>query len=335
MISPSLVDTQLELLQGEAIMEVVGIIRGSRVEMVDHNATITFDANGLYRIRAGDAPTAAVFAGSLEVVLGSQRIKLGKGHQSLLTENLKSEKVDLTEDDDLYAWSSVRSQYEAAASYQAAMQVAASGQSLTGWYFYDLLDCWAWLPGGAFFSPFGWGFYPTWSVSGARVLKCTVLRGGHWATDRPKPVGGTYEDSRRHWVGLGSTRTVPIDPRHPPILGMVATSPQGEHEARAGVSFSSIMRSQRRDAASFTRGNSGHAGGTFQRGASRVENRGSGGAARMASNSGARSSGGSHGGGGGSMGGGGSHGGGGGGGTGGGSHGGGGGGQSSGGGGHK
>lgn len=237
MISPSLVDSHLELLQGEAIIEAVGMIHGSQVQVVDHGAVVTLDANGLYRLRAGAAPTAAVIAGSVEVLLGSQKIKLGKGRQTSLVDVLRAEKADLGEDDDLYAWSSIRSQYEAAASYQAALVAGAQGQYQTGWFFSDVMDSWAWLPGRTCFSPFGWGFYPAWGVYRATVVSCPVLRGGHWKPV-PKPVGGGYENGYRHWVGMGATRTVPIDPRHPPSVGLLNGSPLMEHVARRDVSIS-------------------------------------------------------------------------------------------------
>jgi len=244
MVTPSLVDTHLELLQGEAIIEAVGIIRGSQVSVADNGAAasgaaITIAANGLYRIRG---QSAAVYSGNMEVTLGGQAIKLGKGRQTQFVQPIRSEKMDMDEGDELYAWSSVRSQYEAAASYQAARASAFSGQNQTGWLFYDVFDTWAWLPQRTFFSPFGWGFYPSGLAGSAPVVVCTVLRGGHWG-NRPRPIGPV------RWYGLGTTREVPIDPKHPPVLNFVAGTPRVQQQMRSGEQVSFVSRSGGRQGA--------------------------------------------------------------------------------------
>jgi len=232
MLTPSLVDTRLELLQGEAMIEAVGIIRGSQVSVTASGAVITINANGLYRIRSN---TAAVYSGSLDVTLGTQTIKLGKNHQTQLVVPLRSEKMNLDEADELYAWSSVRSQYEAAASYQAALTSRLSGQNQTGWLFYDLFDTWAWLPQQTFFSPYGWGYYPAGLAGSAPVVVCTVMRGGHWGNG-PHPIGPA------RWFGLGSTREVPIDPKHPPVVNFVAGTPRVQQQMRSSQQVSVLSR---------------------------------------------------------------------------------------------
>src|ERR1700733_12539304 len=181
MISPSLIAPRFELQQGEASLEGGGLIRGSHIEVVDQNALILIEKDGLYRMTAGVASTVAVIEGSAQVTLLDQTIKLSKGRQTVLLGTLESTKFDLAQDDDLYAWSSVRSQYEAVASYDAAGRLAAADQFTTvGWYFNSFAGCWAWLPIGRCFSPFGWGFYSPLRVGGATVVRCPVFRGGRW-----------------------------------------------------------------------------------------------------------------------------------------------------------
>ncbi len=224
MVSASLVTPRFELVQGEAMVEVVGLLHGSQIEVVDQSALVVIEKDGLYRFTGGGAgPTAAVIEGSAQVTVGERTIKLGKGRQIALVGELKSEKFNMAQDDYLYAWSSVRSQYEAAASYDAASQLAGGDDAATvGWYFNSGLDCWAWLPDGKFFSPFGWGFYSPVVVGGATVVRCPVLRGGHWH-HRPKNADGS--DGGRQWVGMGTTRPVAIDPKHPPALQRITGSP--------------------------------------------------------------------------------------------------------------
>jgi len=250
MIAPSLTNSQVELVQGEAILEVIGLMHGSSIEVRDQGALIWLEKDGLYRMTAGTAPTAAVIAGSAQVTLLDRTIKLGKGRQTMLAGILQSEKFDRALDDELFAWSSVRSQYEAAASYDAATRMAQAGQyGALGWYFNDVLDCWAWLPFGRFFSPFGWGFYSPVTVGGATVVKCTVVRGGHWPKGPHKPIDGTVV--HEHWVGLGTTRTVAINP----TKGMVAVG-----RAHTGRQASAARSGSAGSAHSFSGGGM-HAGG--------------------------------------------------------------------------
>ncbi len=249
MLAPSLTNSRVELLQGEAILEVIGLIHGSQIEIVDQGALILIENDGLYRMTAGAVPTAAVIEGSAQVTLQGRTTKLGKGRQTLLAGALQSKKLDLTQQDDLYAWSSVRSQYEAAANYDAASRLAQAGQyGALGWYFNDVLDCWAWLPFGSFFSPFGWGFYSPVTVGGATIVKCTVLRGGSWSKGPHKPIDGTG-NNHLHWVGLGMARMVAINPKHPPATRVITGSPLANQLARAhgmvtGFSGGSHSKSQ-------------------------------------------------------------------------------------------
>ena len=234
MVSPSLVNPRLDLLQGEAILEVMGLMRGNQIEIVDQGALIVIAKDGLYRLTAGAPATAAVIQGSAEVMVLNENIKLGKGRQTGLVGVLRSEKFEAALDDDLYAWSSVRAQYEAAASYDLATRLAQGGlYGAVGWYFNDVLDSWAWLPFGSFFSQFGWGFYSPVTVGSATIVRCSVLRGGSWFKGPHPPIDGVV-NIHRHWVGMGTTRVVAIDPEHPPAGNVVTGSPQANREARLG-----------------------------------------------------------------------------------------------------
>jgi hypothetical protein len=159
MMSTSLIKTQVELTHGEAIVEVAQLIKDNNVAVLDHGAFIKFLKTGLYRISAEGTPMAAVLDGKAEVSNGDQSIKLSKGHQTVIAENMKSEKFDTKKEDDLYAWSNVRSEYNAGASYMAASAYG-TGPYYPGWFWAAGLDSWAWLPyGGYAYSPFGWGYF--------------------------------------------------------------------------------------------------------------------------------------------------------------------------------
>ncbi len=245
MIAPSLVNTQLAVVRGEAIIEAVGLVKGNTIAVTDHGGSITIERNGLYRFKADDPPAVAVLQGKALVYLGEKKVDLDKNHEVILAANLQAKKFDPKQEDDLYAWSNVRSEYEAAASYQAAQSVASSSGANTwsvasgygaydpGWFWNSAFGSYAWLPGyGAFYSPFGYGFYAPGAVGYAPVVTTTVYRGGTWnSTNHP---GWTHH----HWSGSSITASVPINTKNPPAVGVIASSPFAAQQARVQAAHS-------------------------------------------------------------------------------------------------
>jgi uncharacterized membrane protein YgcG len=248
MISPSLTNAQIEVTRGEVMLEAAGLTKDNNVQIINHGASITIAKNGLYRFNAGDPPMAAVIDGKAQVNFGERKIDLKKGRETVLSENLKPEKFDKKKDDELYAWSNVRSQYNAAASYQAATNLSATnygGYGLSaygpGWYWNNAFDSWAWLPGsGAFYSPFGWGFYSPGVVAYAPVVTGRVYRGGHWDrgngnNNNGQPGKGNGNWNHHHWNGTGTNAAVPVNPNRPPAVGAFTGSPWANHAARSAA----------------------------------------------------------------------------------------------------
>ena len=99
---------------------------------------------------------------------------------------LKTQSFDKDRDDDLYAWSNIRSQYNAGLTYQAARTAASSSNNGLfggygysgfygqGWYWSNGFNSWLWMPGSAYYSPFGWGFYGPGYVMYAPVVTVPV-----------------------------------------------------------------------------------------------------------------------------------------------------------------
>ncbi len=262
MISPSLTGTQVEVAKGETMIEAAGLVKDNNIQIIDHGASITIEKNGLYRITGDNPPTVAVLDGRADVAYGEKKVELGRGRQVTIAEGLREEKVDTKKEDDLYAWSNVRSEYEAAATYRVAKAASVDsnygyggwygygfdGGLGPGWYWNNGFNSWAWLPGNAaFFSPFGWGFYGPGVVAYAPVVYAPVYRTGNWQNG--------------HWTGRSTNATVPVSPKNPPAVGVATTASPFQNQvvrSQAAQSFaaSGFRTSNGTPAASF----SGHAG---------------------------------------------------------------------------
>ncbi|HEX4748384.1 MAG TPA: hypothetical protein VH302_02480 [Bryobacteraceae bacterium] len=241
MISPTILNTQFAVLSGEAMVEAAGLIKDNTVVVTDHGATITIEKNGLYRFIADAEPSAAVIDGKALVYFGDKKVDLGKDHEAFLTGSLETKKFNPKQPDDLYAWSNIRSEYEAAATYQSAQALSGSssygfatdagygGYYGPGWMWNGAFSSYAWLPAnGAFYSPFGWGFYSPGMVGYAPVVTTGIYRGGTWVNGKP----GTWQPGHHHWNGGAITATVPVNTKNPPAVGVLAASPYALHEAR-------------------------------------------------------------------------------------------------------
>src|SRR4051794_14123319 len=250
LISPSLTNTQVEVSRGEVMLEATGLIKDQSVQILNRENSMTISKNGLYRFTADDPPTAAVLDGKASIAFRDHKIDLKKGKQVVLAADLKPAKFDSKKEDSLFAWSNVRSEYEAAVTYRIAQSAYNSspgrwrgfgynGFSGPGWYWNDGFSSWAWLPGaGAFYSPFGYGFYSPGLVMNAPVVLAQVYRGRL-----------NYGSSQVHdGVGLprnGVMTQVPINPNNPAAVGMVTASPWANQQARMAAARSMMESGMR------------------------------------------------------------------------------------------
>lgn len=164
MISPSLTDTEVELMQGNATVEVTQIHRENDLRIVEDGKSTELVKNGLYEFDA-DHQQVRVFDGEALVQDGEKQVKIKGGHEVDFSagEPLKARKFDKqsVESTDLYRWTSLRSSYLAEANADAARTYVAGGWGgYDGWYWDPWFGAYTFLPGdGIFYSPFGWGFY--------------------------------------------------------------------------------------------------------------------------------------------------------------------------------
>jgi hypothetical protein len=172
MVSNSLVNTQVQLQSGRAMVEVDQISPENRVTVVDNGITTQLEKRGIYEFNA-QTPLVQVYDGKAVVRVDDKTIDVDKGHELTLVASakLKPQKFDRKATGELYAWSSLRSQYMAEANVSSAQMIYVNNPWWwygTGWYWNPWYASWAFVPGaGYFYSPFGFGFYaPVYAYTG-------------------------------------------------------------------------------------------------------------------------------------------------------------------------
>jgi len=247
MLKPSLIDTQIAIEGGESMLEVDEYVKDAHLTISMHGGLTQIEKNGLYRFMADGNASVAVIDGKVEVSFGDKRASLGKGHEALLKDALKVKDFDKSQEDELFAWSNIRSQYNASLTYQAAKTAYGSGGGYgnggygnglynggyfggmngfygSGWYWSNGFSSWLWMPGGEFFSPFGWGFYGPGYAYYAPVVTVPVAVAGGVGTPVKRPG---------HPLPVATAMmSVPVNPKHVPGIGVYSASPAQYEVAR-------------------------------------------------------------------------------------------------------
>jgi len=192
MISPGLSDTQVELIHGEAQIEVTDISKENHIRVINHGVSTTLVKKGLYSFNA-ETPTVSVYEGKAEVQSGDSRVSIGKGKQVFLTAGpLRAVSFDREHKDELYQWSSLRDRYLAEASMGSARVYVVNpyGWYGSGWYWNPYFSAYSFIPGaGYLYSPFGYGFYSPFAFYGYGYGG-GFYRGGGFR--RVAPVGRSF-----------------------------------------------------------------------------------------------------------------------------------------------
>jgi FecR protein len=209
MVSPSLTNTEVELEQGHAIVEVDEIHPENNIRINAGTSTTRLLKTGLYDFDLRRS-SLMVFDGKAEVREGDAQTTVKGGHEVALNDHsakLKAYRFDkkANEEGDLYRWSSLRSSYLAEANVDAAGLYAVNGAGPwgpgwwgTAWYWDPWFNAFTFIPGdGIFYSPFGWGFYSPWLVYGAPFW------GYGWGGYGYHPYVHHFGENVRNW-GPGS-----------------------------------------------------------------------------------------------------------------------------------
>ncbi|HEX7361664.1 MAG TPA: hypothetical protein VF283_14335 [Bryobacteraceae bacterium] len=227
MMKLSLIDIQVRVERGEAMLEVDELTKDNDIRILpgSGSGSVLIRKPGLYRFTANGQPTITVLKGKVEVSYEGRKVRLGKHHEVALAQGIEKLKFNKKKEDDLYAWSNGRSEYESAASYQTAesawqnrgLYTAFGGFAAPGWAWNPMFSSWAWLPGAgmSFFSPFGFGFFAP-AVVGYAPIAYASTGGRRWR--------GPWHGGHRRWV------PVAVNPAHPPATG---AAPRSIAEQRA------------------------------------------------------------------------------------------------------
>jgi hypothetical protein len=169
LLAGGLTNTRVEIVRGQAMIEADDLHPENNLQVVDHGATARIEKNGLYRFDA-ERQLIAVYDGKAIVQENDQSVEVKKDRAvGVGTTPLKAKKFDKNgSEDDLYAWSKLRSEYLAEANASSARTIVINnGWYGPGWYWNRWYSAYTFMPGyGFLYSPFGWGFGAPWAYGG-------------------------------------------------------------------------------------------------------------------------------------------------------------------------
>jgi hypothetical protein len=202
MISGNLTNTEVALNQGEAMLEVDQIYQQNSIRISQPGATTRVVKTGLYDFDAANQQVR-VFDGKADVTAGDHETTVKGGHEVALNTDGKIkaqgfDKKDVERSDDLYRWSSLRSEYLSEANVDTARLYVANGWYGPGWwgpgwYWDPWYSGFTFVPGaGLFYNPFGWGFYSPLLVYRAPVVAGHVPHAFNGS--RPVAIGSGFHN---------------------------------------------------------------------------------------------------------------------------------------------
>jgi hypothetical protein len=159
MVADSLTNTELELLKGEAMVEVTDLYKENDIRIREGNATARLLKPGLYDFDLNQNEIR-VFNGKASVTEGDRHVMLKSGRDTALTGDsfTKPRKFDKEAfENDLYRWSNLRSTYIAEANEGSGQWTMAYGWYGPGWWGPGWWGPgWGWGWGGWGWDGWGW-----------------------------------------------------------------------------------------------------------------------------------------------------------------------------------
>ena len=188
MVSNKLTDTQVEILNGSALVEADEILKDNRIVVKMRDTETVLLKNGLYHFNA-DAGQVRAFEGKAQVSEASNATELKGGRTLLVGASRTPDKFNKDKSkDELYAWSQQRDSRLALANVSVARGTSGSLSSSL-WAWDSWLGMYTFLPRSGYINnPFGIPWYSPATV---------------WIAFRPAP---TYDyqgnTSAGNWQGV-------------------------------------------------------------------------------------------------------------------------------------
>jgi hypothetical protein len=258
MVTNRLIDTRVEFLSGSVLVEADELLKDNAVTIVYADYTVQLERKGIYRFDS-TPPAVRVYDGEAMVLYNGKSEEVKPSHMLEMNGELKTAHFDKDKSaDELYLWSRNRSQYLAMANVSAAQSVNNSGTywGSSNWAWNPMFGMYTFIPmSGAYYNPFGWGFYSPYSVYS--YLYGLPYYGGYY----PGYVsggggGGSAPGHKPGRIGHGPT---------PPPRGP-GNFPRGVTTAAAAMRTSAASNSHA--SGGFAAGGGGHSSGGFSSGGS-------------------------------------------------------------------
>ena len=207
MITNRLIDTRVEFVSGEAIVE-------SDDPMKDNNVTVVYKDFQVHVRKSSvlcfqsNPEQLKVYHGEAEVELNGNTTVVKAGKLMPFSAALATERFDVKNGDELARWSQRRSEYVAMANVSAAQQAKNNGSywGSSSWYYNPYYSMYTYMPyGGVLWNPYGYGFFSPYTVYQAYYY---VGNGGGGGVSGPRSganAGFGRQGSTGSAVSLNST----------------------------------------------------------------------------------------------------------------------------------
>jgi hypothetical protein len=166
MISNRLSDTSFEVVSGNALIEVMELLKDNSITVQFKGTNASLDKRGLYRFDA-EAGKLRVYDGEINLTQGEQSVVAKKGKEVAVGNTLTASNFDVKDTDPFYRWAERRSEYIATANVSSARQAGSVGllASTGSWAYNPWYGMFTYLPGSGYgYSPFGWSYFSPLTV---------------------------------------------------------------------------------------------------------------------------------------------------------------------------
>ncbi|HVT94738.1 MAG TPA: hypothetical protein VHD76_17955 [Bryobacteraceae bacterium] len=295
MVANSLVDTQVEFLDGSALLECDDLLKDNAVTVLHGGAKVQLKRNGLYRFDSNPARVGVYNGEALVQDASGKTITLKGGHQAQFEGALAESRFDSKlAEDALYRWSARRSSYVAMANVSAAKQIQDVGGgswSNSVWAFNPAFGMYTYVPyGSSLYSPFGYGFLNPYDALSFYNAYPYYYGGGYYPSGRYGTAkggsGGGGSSTVAHTAPYTSRQLGYSTGARTANVGVIGRSAEGGRGGRSTVGSGGFGSASRGDSGGFVGGRSSGMASPSVSSAPSMSGRGGGGAG---SSSGARS----------------------------------------------